>query len=53
VGSGGFGYDPVFRVTGLGRAMAELSVEEKQAVSHRGRAFAALRPALESLARQE
>ena len=39
-GSGGFGYDPAFLPadTGDGRTMAELSVEEKDAISHRGRA---------------
>ncbi len=41
-GQGGFGYDPLFEVAGLGRSMAELDVAEKRAVSHRGRALAAL-----------
>ncbi|MBL9038708.1 MAG: RdgB/HAM1 family non-canonical purine NTP pyrophosphatase [Archangium sp.] len=40
-GEGGFGYDPIFRLP-EGRSMAELSREEKAAVSHRGKAFAAL-----------
>jgi XTP/dITP diphosphohydrolase len=35
-GSGGFGFDPVFRVAGDTRHMAELSSEEKHRVSHRG-----------------
>ena len=38
-GSGGFGYDPLFLPDGLDRTAAELSPEEKNAVSHRGRAF--------------
>ena len=38
-GSGGFGYDPVFHIPGLGKTMAELSMDEKNRVSHRGRAF--------------
>jgi len=38
-GGGGFGYDPVFELTGTGRTMAELSPEEKNTVSHRGRAL--------------
>jgi XTP/dITP diphosphohydrolase len=38
-GSGGFGYDPLFQPEGLDRSAAELSAEEKNAVSHRGRAF--------------
>jgi XTP/dITP diphosphohydrolase len=46
-GSGGFGYDPLFIVEGHeGRAMAELSEQEKNEISHRGRAVAALRPLL-------
>jgi XTP/dITP diphosphohydrolase len=46
-GSGGFGYDPLFRVEGTGKTMAELSEDEKNRISHRARAFAALRPLLE------
>jgi XTP/dITP diphosphohydrolase len=46
-GSGGFGYDPLFVVTGTDRTMAELGEDEKNRVSHRARAFAALRPVLE------
>jgi len=42
-GDGGFGYDPVFRSTDLGATFGEASVAEKQRVSHRGRALAALR----------
>jgi XTP/dITP diphosphohydrolase len=37
-GSGGFGYDPVFIPVGEGRSMAEMSRDEKAAISHRGRA---------------
>jgi XTP/dITP diphosphohydrolase len=37
-GDKGFGYDPVFYMPELGRTMAELSPEEKNGVSHRGRA---------------
>ncbi|MEX1079240.1 MAG: RdgB/HAM1 family non-canonical purine NTP pyrophosphatase [Homoserinimonas sp.] len=44
VGVGGFGYDPVFRPAGLDVASAELSPDEKNAISHRSRAFAALMP---------
>src|SRR5580698_2626398 len=35
----GFGYDPLFLVPGLGKTLAEVSPEEKWAVSHRGNAF--------------
>ena len=38
-GSDGFGYDPLFLVPRLGRSFAELSPQEKAAVSHRGLAF--------------
>lgn len=45
-GSRGFGYDPVFFDPTRGRTAAELSAEEKDRTSHRGRAFALLRPEL-------
>lgn len=47
-GSGGFGYDPIFLPAGESRTMAELSIDEKNAISHRGKA---LRAALEMLRR--
>lgn len=49
-GGGGFGYDPVFELED-GRTMAELSADEKQRVSHRGRAITRLRARLETLLR--
>jgi XTP/dITP diphosphohydrolase len=48
-GSGGFGYDPLFVVDGTDRTMAELDALEKNRVSHRARAWAAMRPLLESV----
>ncbi|MGD1253144.1 RdgB/HAM1 family non-canonical purine NTP pyrophosphatase [Mycobacterium seoulense] len=48
-GDGGFGYDPVFVPDGSERTAAELSPEEKDAVSHRGRALRLLVPALREL----
>jgi XTP/dITP diphosphohydrolase len=45
-GTGGFGYDPIFVPHGDGRTMAELSDEEKDRISHRGRALRALRDML-------
>ena len=45
-GAAGFGYDPVFIVQADGRAMAELSAEEKDRLSHRGLAGAKLRARL-------
>jgi XTP/dITP diphosphohydrolase len=41
-GAGGFGYDPIFVPAGWDRTMAELAPEEKDRISHRGRAFRAL-----------
>lgn len=41
-GSGGFGYDPIFIGEGQTRTNAELTAEEKDAISHRGQAFRAL-----------
>ncbi|MFC5700554.1 XTP/dITP diphosphatase [Cohnella faecalis] len=38
-GEAGFGYDPLFWVPGFGRSMAELTPEEKNAISHRGNAL--------------
>ena len=38
-GTGGFGYDPVFEVHGTGKTMAELTPEEKNDISHRGKAL--------------
>jgi len=43
-GANGFGYDPVFRPDGFDVASAELTADEKNAISHRSRAFAALLP---------
>ncbi len=48
VGSNGFGYDPIFRVTGATRTLAEYTDDEKNSVSHRGEAFRALAPLLRS-----
>ena len=47
-GEGGFGYDPVFEPEGYTCSMAELRPAEKQAISHRGRALARLRSAIEA-----
>ena len=47
-GSGGFGYDPVFLVPEFGRTMAELTLAEKERISHRGRALRAVRRFLQA-----
>lgn len=48
-GENGFGYDPLFLVDGADRTLAELTDDEKNAVSHRGRALRAILPLLTRL----
>jgi XTP/dITP diphosphohydrolase len=48
-GSGGFGYDPVFYFPALKKTFAEISKEEKNQLSHRGKAFRRLLAALSSM----
>lgn len=45
-GSDGFGYDPLFLVEGEGESLAEISLERKNSLSHRGRALALLKARL-------
>jgi len=45
-GDGGFGYDPIFELADGTRTLAELSLEEKNTISHRGRAAMAMRELL-------
>ncbi len=52
-GSGGFGYDPVFLPDGWELTSAEVDQATKDAASHRGQAFRALRPAVEAWARAQ
>jgi XTP/dITP diphosphohydrolase len=52
-GSGGFGYDPVFLPDGWDRTSAEVDAATKDAASHRGRAFRALRPAIQAWAAEQ
>ena len=51
VGSQGFGYDPIFFVPHLKKTVAQLTREEKNAISHRGRAIRELKPPLDELLR--
>ena len=46
-GSGGFGYDPIFHYPPMGCTLAEVPAESKSEVSHRGKAFGALRRFIE------
>jgi XTP/dITP diphosphohydrolase len=48
-GEGGFGYDPIIFLPALGKSMAELSVAEKNLLSHRGRACARMAKILEDI----
>ncbi len=50
-GNNGFGYDPIFLVPELGRTMAELTMDEKNRLSHRARAVTAARPLIMALLR--
>ena len=45
-GTGGFGYDPVFYVPRLRQTLAEVAIDEKDRISHRGRAARRIRPLL-------
>jgi XTP/dITP diphosphohydrolase len=47
-GNGGFGYDPIFLPDGFDVTTAEMTAEEKDAISHRGRAFRALAPFIQA-----
>jgi XTP/dITP diphosphohydrolase len=48
-GAGGFGYDPIFFVPEFGKTLAEMTDDEKNAISHRGKAFRALKELLLSM----
>jgi XTP/dITP diphosphohydrolase len=50
-GGNGFGYDPIFVPVGESRTTAEMSAEEKDSISHRGRAMRALVPVLQDILR--
>ena len=48
MGEGGFGYDPVFFVPELKKTFSQLSAEEKNTISHRGKALEAFQVKLEA-----
>jgi XTP/dITP diphosphohydrolase len=49
IGSNGFGYDPIFFVPRLEKSVAQLTREEKNAISHRGNAIRELKPLLKNI----
>jgi len=51
-GTNGFGYDPIFLIPALGRTMAELSMDEKNRLSHRALAMMNARPILLEMLRE-
>ncbi len=51
IGENGFGYDPIFFVPDLNKTVAQLTSEQKNAISHRGNAIRELRPLLDGLLR--
>ena len=51
IGQNGFGYDPIFFVPHLNKTVAQLTGEEKNAISHRGNAIRKLKPLLNELLR--
>ena len=48
-GRNGFGYDPIFEVSGLGETFAEMNHKKKKQIGHRGNAFKLLKPELQNL----
>ena len=51
-GASGFGYDPIFDLPELGKRLAELSMEQKNEISHRGKAMASAKAIIEELLRR-
>ena len=51
IGQNGFGYDPIFFVPDLNKTVAQMTADEKNAISHRGNAIRKLKPLLDELLR--
>ena len=51
IGQNGFGYDPIFFVPQLNKTVAQMTADEKNAISHRGNAIRKLKPLLDELLR--
>lgn len=52
-GCGGFGYDPILYIPEFGKTSAELSIEQKNQISHRGKALEAMKEALKEVLEEE
>lgn len=52
-GQGGFGYDPIFYLPEYGRTSAQIPIEKKNEISHRGKALEAMKQKLKSLYGEE
>ena len=52
-GAGGFGYDPILYIPEFGKTSAELSIEEKNQISHRGKALEAMKHKLKEIFGEE
>ena len=52
-GQGGFGYDPILYLPAYGMTSAEISMEEKNKISHRGKALRAMKTALEEVLKKD
>lgn len=52
-GNGGFGYDPILYIPEFGKTSAELTIEQKNRISHRGKALEAMKEALRKALKEE
>lgn len=52
-GDGGFGYDPILYLPEYGKTSAEITIEEKNKISHRGKALEAMKDRLKEIFREE